>query len=167
MTEGTGGVALLGVAGGAGSTLGGAVALEMARHGVRVALHDDTADTAGGLPEIRDAVMAAGGEVEIVNSAGLNGSRALAQEAIDRFARLDYLMNLYLPAPETDTAEQVAAYPATLLERCRTVGAAIADFARGGAVINHAPLPSIYTRARPQDSIPPPPGGITRGTPDA
>src|SRR2546425_6892255 len=77
MTEGTGGGALLWGAGGGGSTLGGAVALEMARHGVRVALHDDTPHTAGPLPGIRGAVMAAGGGGGIGHSARVEGSRAL------------------------------------------------------------------------------------------
>ncbi|HEX9282712.1 MAG TPA: SDR family oxidoreductase [Gemmatimonadales bacterium] len=135
MTERTGTVALLW---GAGSTLGRAVALEMARHGVRVALHDDAG-----------------------TAAGTNGSLALAQEVIDRFGRLDYLINLYLPNPEVDTAEQVAAYPATLLERCRTVGTAIAGLARGGAIINHAALPSMYAGTRLEEGMPLLRGGVT------
>ncbi|HYX91402.1 MAG TPA: SDR family oxidoreductase [Myxococcaceae bacterium] len=148
MTDRAGTVALLW---GAGSTLGRAVAFEMTRHGVRVALHDDMA--AGRLPEIRDAVQAAGGEVDILTSAA-NGSLAVAHQAIERFGRLDYLINLYLPNPEIETAEQVAAYPARLLERCRIVGAAIAQLARGGAIVNHAALPSTYAGTGLADGMP-------------
>jgi len=162
MTEGNGRrVALVW---GAGSTLGKAVALEMARHGVHVALHDDTPGTAAPLPlsEIRDAVRAAGSDAQVVaDAAEVSGAPGLAQAVMHAFGRLDYLINLYIPNPEVDTVERVAAYPAALLERCRTVGRAITQ---GGAIINQAALPSMYAGTRLEDGMPLLRGGITAVT---
>ena len=137
---------------GAASTLGLAVAMEMSQHGVRVALHDDgPGASARRLEEIRSAVQAAGGEAAVV--AG-DTPRTMVEEVIGRFGRLDYLVNLYLPDPQVESASSVATYPVKLMERCEEVGAVIAEFAPDGAIINQATLPSLYAGTSLENAMP-------------
>lgn len=137
---------------GAASTLGLAVAVEMARHGVAVALCDETPGAAPRLGEIRDAVTAVGGTAEVVACDGT--PQAIVDEVIGRLGRLDFLINLYLPDPAADDVGRVVGYPARLLERCMVVGTAIASAGEGGAILNQACLPSLYADTPLADGMP-------------
>jgi NAD(P)-dependent dehydrogenase (short-subunit alcohol dehydrogenase family) len=155
-----GNVGKVGLVCGAASTLGQAVALEFSRHGLQVALHDDTPGGATGrLEKVRDAVQDAGGEALVVSDGAT--SRSMVDEVIDGFGRLDFLINLYTPDPETEDTARVTSYPGTLLERCQTVGSAIADAAEGGAIINQSCLPSLYAGTSLEGGMPLLRNGVT------
>lgn len=142
---------------GGGSTLARAVALEMSRQGLSVALHDDAPGAGERLGDIRDAVAAEGGEAAVLEG----GSGRVAAAVVEQFGRLDYLINLFVPDPQADDAERVAGYPGVLLERCRTVGAVMSQ---GGAIVNHATLPAMYAGTTLEHSMPLLKNGVTGAT---
>lgn len=145
---------------GGGSTLARAVAMEMSRQGLKVALHDDAPGAGERLGEIRDEVAASGGEAAVVEggAAGAPGAGGVAAAVVEQFGRLDYLINLFVPDPQADDAERVAGYPGVLLDRCRTVGAVMSG---GGAIVNHASLPAMYAGTPLEHSMPLLKNGVT------
>lgn len=129
-----------------GTSLGRAVALELAKEGVRIALYDP----GGNSVQARDDVRAAGGEAHALNGPGSEGDAAeaaLMTEAVAALGRLDVVINVFVPDPDADL-NRIAGYSVALMARCLAAAQAMTAAGVQGAIVNHCPLPSMYAGTR-------------------
>jgi NAD(P)-dependent dehydrogenase (short-subunit alcohol dehydrogenase family) len=143
-----------------GTSLGRAVALELAKAGVRIALYDPGRDSS----QTRDEVQAAGGEAHVLNGTGAASDAAeaaLVAEAVAALGRLDVLINVFVPDTNADL-NRLAGYSVALMARCLAAAKAMtAAGVKEGAIVNHCPLPSMYAGTRLEGFMPIMKGSIT------
>ena len=142
-----------------GTSLGRAVALEMARAGVKIALYDPH----GGAPAVRDEVQSAGGEAVALRAAAGDSeaeAEALVAEAVEALGRLDTLIHIFIPDVEA-SPERIANYPSALLARGLAAARVMSAAGAPGTIINHCPLPAAYAGTRIDAYMPVVKGAIT------
>ena len=141
---------------GAGSSLGKAVALELSRAGMALALFDGTRPSTD-RGELAAAVRAIDGEVVVL---GNGGGEVPVKAACEAFGRLDCLVNLLVPTPEMDPG-QVYRAPLLLLSAGFAAAEALNETAPGSAIVNHCFLPSAFAGTRFEDCMPAVRGAMT------
>lgn len=142
-----------------GTSLGKAVALELAKAGVRIALYDPSGDSV----QTRDEVQAAGGEAHMLSGTGDEGDAAeaaLVAEAVAALGRLDVLINVFIPDTNADLS-RISGYAVALMSRCLAAAQAMTAAGAQGAIVNHCPLPSMYAGTRLDGFMPIMKGAIT------
>jgi 3-oxoacyl-[acyl-carrier protein] reductase len=155
-TNATGSTALIH---GGGSTLGQAVALELARRKLRIALSDQASSA---LSEVLRAVQDAGGDaVRLAEpEPGLDREEAIVRGAIEKLGGLDVLINVLVPTPETDP-RSLGDYPGALLTRCLAAANAMSAAGKKGTIVNHCFLPAMYAGTKFDPYMPAIKGSIT------
>lgn len=141
------------------STLGQAVAVELARRKIRLALCEGS--NPGAVAGTHSAVQAAGGEAMILaRPAGDNAEATLVHTAIAKLGRLDALLNVCVPTAK-DEPTQLGVYPMALLARCLAACTAMANAGTKGTVVNHSFLPAMYAGTKFDPYLPALKGAIT------
>jgi NAD(P)-dependent dehydrogenase (short-subunit alcohol dehydrogenase family) len=131
---------------GAGRGIGRATAIMLAQHGAKVAVADRDADVA---QEVVDTIESMGGEaaLAVVDVADEDGVRQVIGEVVDRWNRIDVLVNcaglagIQKPIHEVTTAEYDRVMDVNVRGIFHTTKYAIPAMTNGGSVINFS---SIY-----------------------
>jgi NAD(P)-dependent dehydrogenase (short-subunit alcohol dehydrogenase family) len=141
---------------GGGSSLGRAVALELARWGITLGFPEsDGPPSKLALEALHDA----GGDARIVRGPK-DDVVSLIAAADGQLGGLTILVNLYIPDPASGPGP-VLAYPGALLERGLAAAPVIARRTRHGAIVNHCFMPSMYAGTALEDYLPALKGGVT------
>jgi NAD(P)-dependent dehydrogenase (short-subunit alcohol dehydrogenase family) len=141
---------------GAGSSLGREVALELSRAGMALALFNGP-QPCHGRSEIEAAVRGASAEVVVL---GTSGGEIPVKATYEIFGRLDCLVNLLVPTPETDSAQLYRA-PMLFLSGALAASDMLLAKAPGSAIVNHCFLPSAFAGTRFEDCMPAVRGAMT------
>jgi NAD(P)-dependent dehydrogenase (short-subunit alcohol dehydrogenase family) len=151
---------------GADSTLGRAVALELARHNVLLLL--------AGADVLNDSVLAIESELSTNGvravalddprdapvPEGMTPEKLLVTRAADVFGRLDALINLFVPVSST-TVQFFHEYPARLLDRGLEAARLITSFTGRGSIVNHCIMPAMFAGTCLEQEMPMLKGAIT------
>jgi NAD(P)-dependent dehydrogenase (short-subunit alcohol dehydrogenase family) len=145
-----------------GTSLGRALALELAKQGVKIALYDPGGEST----QAQDEVRAGGGEAFALTGPGAEGDAAeaaLIAEAVAALGRLDILVNIFVPNPDADPT-RIVGYSVALMARCLAAARAMTAAGVQGTIVNHCPLPSMYAGTRIDGLMPIMKGSITGAT---
>lgn len=143
---------------GGGTRLGLAVTEELNRRGATVVLHDAAhADAAAAIARdfASDQVLDLSEMPMDEGDVGLN-----LAGIVERCGRLDALVNLFVPDPETDASE-LQAYARALYERGLAAGEIIARHNGDGMIVNQFYLASSFADTELGDSVTAARGAIT------
>jgi len=141
---------------GAGSSLGKEVALELSRAGMALALFNGP-QPCPGRSQIEAVVRGASTEVVVL---GTSGGEIPIKATYEVFGRVDCLVNLLVPTPETDPAQLYRA-PMLFLAGALAATDLLAAQAPGSAIVNQCFLPSAFVGTRFEDCMPAVRGAIT------
>ena len=152
---------------GVASSMGNAVALELAGSGTKLVLFDECVPASfresleSGLADRRaEFVFLANGQLNSSGRTPAEKEAALVNRANEVWGRLDILVNLDVPSSAT-TAAELYEYPHRLLERGLCAAQYMAACTDHGAIVNQCFLPSIYAGTHLETHIPSLKGAIT------
>ena len=135
-------------------TLTAAVAREMAASGAEIIVASDISID---LATLADEVTSLGGRLRTKT---LGTSPEVSTQAAEILEGLDVVVNLYVPAPNSDPAE-VFGYPARLLHRSLAAARVLVSHTPRGSIVSQCFLPAIYAGTQLEDIIPAVKGAIT------
>lgn len=148
---------------GVDSTLGKAVALELAKCEVSLVLSEAGPRLASEVAELAHAevklVALENGESEGA-SEGSSQEVLLVHRGVEAFGKLDAFVNLCVPSKAT-TRQYLREYPARLLDRALAACEAIADSTPRGSIVNHCFMPAMYAGTCLEQEMPMLKGAIT------
>jgi NAD(P)-dependent dehydrogenase (short-subunit alcohol dehydrogenase family) len=148
---------------GVDSTLGKAVAVELARREVRLVLAEPDPRLLAEISHLAPSevtTVSLDGEERHQFEDGSSPEKALVQRAWDVFGKLDALVNLCVPGKST-TPQWLRQYPGSLLDRCLAASQLITTSTPRGSIVNHCFMPAMYAGTCLERELPMLKGAIT------